>query len=302
MANAAPGPAWQGVVVARRGQAILRHRGGGCRVRGVVVYGGAVALAVWTLLPLYWLVFLSLTPRLVLLRNPLPLVPVSPTAANFAWFFEAGSGQADLVRRGFANSLLVAALVTALTLAIAAPAAYALSRRRFGGAAALLFAVLVGRAYPPVALAVPFFWLYARHGLLGTYHGLVIAYIGTTLPLVVWMLVGVFAGLPPAVLAAARVDGNTPWQVFRSVAVPLARPGIGAAAVVAFVGCWNEFTLAQFLAAGSPAQTFPPAVAPLLAAMPNELAAASLVGIAPAVALVVAFRRLLQGLALIGPT
>ena len=152
-----------------------------------------------------------------------------------------------------------------------------------------------------MALAVPFFWLYARHGLLGTRHGLVVAYLGTTVPLAVWLLVGVFAGLPPAVLAAARVDGNTPWQVFRRVAVPLARPGIVAAGVVSFVGCWNEFTLAQFLVAGSAVQTFPTAVAPLLAAMPNELAAASVVGFIPAVALVVAARPYLHTLVLSAP-
>jgi multiple sugar transport system permease protein len=260
-----------------------------------------VVLALWTLVPLYWLLFLSLTLRPALLGDPTPLVPVPPTAANFAWLLETGEGQAELVRRGFANSLLIAMLVTILSLAVAAPAAYAVSRRRFRGTSALLFAVLVGRAYPPVALAVPFFWLYARHGLLGTRHGLVAAYVGATVPLAVWLLVSVFAGLPPSVLAAARVDGNTPWQVFRRVAMPLARPGIVAVGVISFVGCWNEFALAQFLAAGSPAQTFPPAVAPLLAAMPNELAAASVVGIVPAVALVVAFRRFLNVLVLAGP-
>ena len=176
-----------------------------------------------------------------------------------------------------------------------------MSRHRFRGASAVLFAVLVGRAYPPVALAATFFWLYARHGLLGTRHGLAVAYLGATVPLAVWLLVGVFAGLPPAVLAAARVDGYTPWQAFRRVAVPLARPGIVAAGIVSFVGCWNEFTLAQFLVAGSAAPTFPAAVAPLLAAMPNELAAASVVGLAPAVALVVASRRYLTTLVLPGP-
>jgi multiple sugar transport system permease protein len=84
--------------------------------------------------------------------------------------------------------------------------------------------------------------------------------------------------------------------------VPLARPGIVAAGVVSFVGCWNEFTLAQFLVAGSPIQTFPTAVAPLLSAMPNELAAASVVGLVPAVALVVASRRFLNALVLPGST
>lgn len=258
-------------------------------------------LALWTMAPLYWLVFLSLTPRTALLRNPTPLLPIPPTAANFAWLLEMGNSQAELIRRGFVNSLLVAVLVTILSLAIAAPAAYAVSRRRFRGASALLGAMLIGRAYPPVVLAIPYFWLFARHDLLGTRHGLVAVYLGATAPLAVWLLVSVFTGLSPVVLNAARVDGNTPWQVFHRVALPLALPGIVAVGVISFVGCWNEFVLAQFLAAGSPTQTFPLTVAPLLAAMPNELAAASVIGITPAVALAVVARRFLTALVLPGP-
>lgn len=266
------------------------------------MYAGAVALVLWTLAPLYALTFLSLTQPIALLRDPTPLMPTEPTAANFSWLLATGNGQAAFVRGGFANSLVVAIAVTGLTLVIATPAAYALSRGRFRSSLALLVTVLASRAYPPVALAVPFFWLYARYGLLGTRHGLVAAYLGTTAPLAIWLLVSVFAGLPPVVLATARVDGNTPWQVFHRVAVPLARPGIVAAGVVCFVGSWNEFALAQFLVAGSSAQTFPLAVAPLMAAMPNELAAALLVGLTPILLLVIATRGYLKAVIGVGPT
>lgn len=270
------------------------------RARAVVISGGVVLLALWTLLPIYWLAFLALTPPIVLLHDPLPLVPVPPTAANFAWLLTPGNGQSAFVRAGFANSLLIAAMVTVLTLAVATPAAYVVSRSRFRGAAIMHGMVLASRAYPPVALAVPFFWLYARYGLLGTRHGLVAAYLGATVPLAVWLLISVFAGLPPAVLASARVDGNSPWQVFWRVAVPLARPGIVVAGIVSFVGCWNEFALAHFLTAGSDAQTFPLAVSPLLSALPNEMAAALLVGLIPTVALVVAAGGALRILVRVG--
>ena len=270
------------------------------RARAAAVYGGILALALWTLAPLYWLAFLSLTPPIVLLQEPLPLVPAPPTAANFAWLLTPGNGQASLVRAGFANSLFIATLVTIITLAVATPAAYAVSRNHFRGASFMNVAVLASRVYPPVALAVPFFWLYARFGLLGTRHGLAVAYLGTTVPLAVWLLISVFAGIPNAMLAAARVDGNTPWQVFWRVAVPLARPGIVSAGIVSFVGCWNEFALAQFLTAGSDARTFPLAVAPLLSALPNEMAAALIVGLTPAVALVVATRGFLTSLIQVG--
>lgn len=254
----------------------------------------------WTLLPLYWLVFLSLTRPIVLLRDPLPLAPAPATVTNFAWLLDPGSSQAAFVRAGFLNSLLVAVTVTIITLAVATPAAYALSSSRFRGATLVHGAVLASRAYPPVALAVPFFWLYARIEFLGTRHGLIAAYLGATVPLAIWVLMSVFAGLPQAVLASARVDGNTPWQVFWRVAVPLARPGIVVAAIVSFTGCWNEFALAHFLTAGSDAQTFPMAVSPLLSALPNEMAAALLVSLIPVVALVVASRGSLSSLMRVG--
>lgn len=251
---------------------------------------GVVLLVLWTLVPLYWLLFLSLTPPIVRLHDPLPLVPSPPTSANFAWLLSPGNGQAARVRAGFANSFLVASAVTIITLAVATPAAYAVSQSRWRGAAFVHGAVLASRAYPPIALALPFFWLYARLDLLGTRHGLAAAYLGATVPLAIWVLISIFAGISPTVLAAARLDGNTRWQVFWRVAVPLARPGVVAAGVITFTGCWNEFALAQFLTAGSDALTFPLAVAPLLSALPNEMAAALIISLAPAVALAAAFR------------
>ncbi len=277
-----------------------RTTGKGRRARAAWISAGVVLLTLWTLAPLYWLLFLSLTPPLILLSDPMPLVPSPPTAANFAWLLTPGNGQAAMVRAGFANSLLVASVVTILTLAVATPAAYAVSRSRWRGALLVHGAVLASRAYPPIALAVPLFWLYARLDLLGTRHGLAAAYLGATAPLAIWILISVFAGLPPAVLAAARVDGNTPWQVFWRIAVPLARPGIVAAGIISFTGCWNEFVLAQFLTAGSDAQTFPLAVAPLLSALPNEMAAALIVSLAPAIALVVVCRGFLRTLVRVG--
>lgn len=270
------------------------------RTRAAWLTVGVVLLAIWTLVPLYWLLFLSLTPPIVRLYAPLPLVPSPPTSANFAWLLTPGNGQAAMVRAGFANSFFVASVVTTVTLAVATPAAYAVSRSRWRGAVAVHGAVLASRAYPPIALAVPFFWLYAQLDLLGTRHGLVAAYLGATVPLAIWVLISMFAGISPTVLAAARLDGNTPWQVFWRVAVPLARPGIVAAGVITFTGCWNEFVLAQFLTAGSDAQTFPLAVAPLLSALPNEMAAALIVSLAPAIALAVAFRGVFRSLVRLG--
>ncbi|MCC6315486.1 MAG: carbohydrate ABC transporter permease [Thermomicrobiales bacterium] len=263
-------------------------------MRATVIRIGLALLAIWTLTPLLWLALLSLTEPIALLHPTIPLLAGPFTLGNYAWLMDSASAQAHAVRAGFANSLIVAVAVSTLSILLGAPAAFGVLRggRRLRGS--FLVGSLVSRAVPPIALAVPFFWFFAQRDLLGARVGLTAAYLGLAAPLAVWMLVAAFAGVPAELIAAARVDGATRWQAFLRVALPLAAPGIGAAWIVAFVGCWNEFTLAQFLVAASPAQTFPVAVAPMLGSMPNQLSAASLVGILPAAVLALLAQRRLR--------
>ena len=124
--------------------------------------------------------------------------------------------------------------------------AYSLARFNTGGQH-LSFWVLSQRFLPPIAVILPIFLIYRALGLHDTHIGLIIAYTVFTLPVTVWMMFAYFRQMPRSLEEAALVDGCTRWQAFWRVAVPLAAPGIVAAAVFAFIACWTEFFFALLL-------------------------------------------------------
>lgn len=281
--------------------------------RKPLTYALAILLAVWTIVPIYWLLNMSLMFKPELLSVPTHLAPQDPTLSNYTRLFGATAmgpggellpiGQAPIIRRGLVNSFVVAVLVTLLTMAIALPVAYALGRLRFRGRTPMLFAIITSRSYPPIAVVIPFFYLYSQVGLQGTIRGLVIIYLSMTIPMVVWVMTSFFGSLPRTVEAAARVDGNTRWQAFWRVVLPMSWPGIAVATAISFMICWNEFAFSQILAAGSEAQTFPPALSTMFfqVSQPNEMAAASILAIVPPALLAYLFQRRIRSLNLVDP-
>jgi len=186
---------------------------------------------------------------------------------------------------------------------VALPVSYALGRLNFKGKTPLLFTILATRSYPPISIVIPFFYLYTKTGLQGSLRGLVIIYFTLTIPMIVWVLTSFFSSLPRTVEAAARVDGNTRIRTFLKVILPLSWPGIAVATAISFMVCWNEFAFAQFLTAGSKAQTYPPVLPSMLfqISMPTELAAASIVGIIPPAVIAYLFQRRIRSVNLVDP-
>lgn len=282
-------------------------------LRRVFTYLAAIILVIWTLIPIYWLLNMSLMFKPELLASPTHLWPHDPTYSNYTRLFGATEmgpggelapvGQAGIIRRGLVNSAIVAVAVTALTMLLALPIAYALGRLQFKGRGALLFSIIGSRSYPPISIVVPFFLLYSRLGLQGTLQGLVIIYLTLTLPMVVWVMTSFFGSLPRSVEAAARVDGNTRFQAFTRVILPMSWPGVSVAAAICFLICWNEFTFSQILAAGSTAQTFPPALSTMFfqVSQPNEMAAASIIAIIPPAILAYLFQKRIRSVNLVDP-
>jgi multiple sugar transport system permease protein len=284
------------------------------RIRRVVIYTSAILLVIWTVVPVYWMGNMALMYHEELLSAPAHLVPQQPTLSNFVrlFGFEAngpngvplvGIGQAFLVRRGWLNSLIVSMVVTLLTLSIALPVAYALGRLNFRGRGGLLFGIVSTRAYPPVAVLIPFAYIFQVAGLQGTLIGLMIIYLTITIPLIAWIMSGFFASLPHNMERAARVDGLTRWQTFWRVMLPMAAPGVASCAVIAFLTAWNEFTFSLILNAGSPAQTFPPALSAMFfqISYANEMAAAAFLGIIPPAILALIFQSRIKRLNIADP-
>jgi multiple sugar transport system permease protein len=124
------------------------------------------------------------------------------------------------------------------------------------GRTALIGLLLGSRTLPPVSVALPYYFLFSTIGLKGTIPGIVIVHLAITIPIITWILMGFFAALPRDLERAARVDGASRSKAFRLVLLPLARPGIAAGAVIAFLFSWNDFFFSWLLSSGTPAQTY----------------------------------------------
>jgi multiple sugar transport system permease protein len=201
---------------------------------------------------------------------------------------------------GLINSIIVSSAATVLSALFGTLMAYSLARFNTGGQH-LSFWVLSQRFLPPIAVVLPIFLIYRNIGIYDSRLGLILAYTVFTLPVSVWMMFAYFRQMPKSMEEAALVDGCTRWQAFWSVAVPLAAPGIVAAAVFAFIACWTEFFFALLLTSRY-AFTLPTVFRAFIGfqgAQYGEAAALAIVSLAPSIVLgVLAQRHLVRGLTL----
>jgi multiple sugar transport system permease protein len=204
----------------------------------------AVFLALFlgfVLLPLYWMVITSIKPTSDYLVVPPVWFPAEPTLVHYTAALFSYRGL-----QGLMNSLIIASVSTLCSTVLGTMMAYSLARFNTGGQH-LAFWVLSQRFLPPVAIVLPIFLLFRSWRLYDTHIGLILAYTFMTLPLTVWMMYAYFRQLPKSLEEAALVDGLSRWQAMWLVAVPLAAPGIVAAAVFAFIAVWTEFFFALIL-------------------------------------------------------
>jgi multiple sugar transport system permease protein len=285
-------------------------------VKRVIVYVGALLIALWTIVPIYWIFTISLEYRVETQKVPPDLFPQMPTLYQYQrvmgfWPQITGydgklsppSGHAEAVVSGLVNSTIVAAVTTLATLIIALPIAYAMGRYQFKYKNALLFSILTTRSYPPFAVLIPFFIVYQATGLLGTLTGLFLVHLTITVPLVIWIMTGIFAALPRFAEREARLDGCTRFQAFLRVMLPMAGSGIAASALIAFLTSWGEFAFALVLTGGTSSQTLPPVLAGMFYQAfgePGELAAAALLGMIPPLILAAIFQRHIRQLNIAG--
>ncbi|MCB1992071.1 MAG: carbohydrate ABC transporter permease [Geminicoccaceae bacterium] len=274
---------------------------------------GIAVAVVWTLLPIYWFLKMSLLTPDEIARFPPPLVPLDPTPAAYFNIFgfdyqvtpelvRRASGQAGQIINGLINSLIVSIVVTAITMLVVVPLAYVFARLDFRFKQALLITILLSVALPPVSTLIPFYALYVQLGLAGTLFGLIVVTLTITIPFVTWMLIGYLRNLPP-VERLARVDGYSRLETLVFIVIPLARSGIAVAAVIAFLFAWNEYTYALVLVNGTPANTLATALSGFLFQHPepSHLAAALVVSILPPVLVAYFLQRHIAEMNLVDP-
>jgi multiple sugar transport system permease protein len=232
-----------------------------------------------------WMLSLSLKNEVDNLAFPPVFIPHPPTAANFVKVFAENNFLSYTV-----NSVIVSFGATAMALAIGVPAGYGIAKMRAMRAAML---ILIARITPGLSYLVPLFLLFQWLGMLGTLTPIVITHLVITVPIVVWIMIGFFEGLPAELEEAALVDGATIWQAFRHVALPVARPGITVATILSFIFSWNNFLFGIVLA-GRQTRTLPVAVYNVLTFEQvswGPLAAAALVVTAPVLLLTLLMQK-----------
>ncbi|WP_431779926.1 carbohydrate ABC transporter permease [Microbacterium aurantiacum] len=255
-------------------------------LRGIAITVVIVALA----FPVIWMVLASLKNALSI-GDPSQTFVFTPTLDNYVTLIEQNDFLLYIL-----NSAIVAIAATALALLVGLPAAYAIARHSMGRTNML---ILAARIIPWISLLVPWYFLFAQVGFVGTYWALIIAHLFVTLPLVVWIMTGFFETLPSELEEAAQVDGLSPAGAFWRIAVPLARPGIATAALLGFIFSWNNFLFSLVLG-GNDTRTLPVALFNFIAYASVDwggLMAASVVTMIPvAVLAVLAQRHIVAGL------
>lgn len=200
---------------------------------------------------LVWVVLQSFRDTRSILDTPFGL-PRSWSLHNFhtAW---GVSGFA----RATANSVIVAVVSSTITVALAAPAAYYLSRFESRMSRALTLYFILGLGVPVQVIVIPLFIMLDRANLIDNLFGLTIVYIGTAMPFTVFLLTGFFRSLPSELEEAAALDGASPYRTFFRIILPVARGGILTAFVLQLISHWNETLLALTLLQNSDKYTLP---------------------------------------------
>lgn len=255
-----------------------------------------VLLAVANLFPVYWITVTAFKARSEMITFPPVWFPHAPTLANFRETFVTRDFTSYLF-----NSVLAAVLSTLLCMIAGTFAGYSLARFSFPGSfqEGVSFWILSTRMFPPIVTVIPIYFLMRSLSLLDTRAALVISYTLFNLPLVVWMMRGVFQEIPHDLEEAAMVDGLSRGAAMLKITLPLSAPGLASTAILCMILSFNEFLLALTMGTVK-AVTLPVGIAGCVTqykVMWGEMSAAGLVAVVPIVLFIlVAQKYLVSGL------
>jgi multiple sugar transport system permease protein len=238
-----------------------------------------------------WMLSLSLKNDADNTAFPPVFIPDPPTLDNFRDVFARNDFLLYLW-----NSILVTGGAVLVGLLVGVPAGYGIARAK---SAKFAFLILIARITPALSYLIPLFLLFQLLGLNGTITALLVTHLVITIPIIVWVMIGYFENVPIELEDAALVDGASPWQGFRHIALPLAKPGIVVGAILAFIFSWNNFIFSVVLG-GKTTRTLPSAIYNVLSFEQiswGPMAAAALLVTLPVLLLtVVAQRQIVAGL------
>ncbi|WP_326550409.1 carbohydrate ABC transporter permease [Micromonospora sp. NBC_01813] len=226
-------------------------RGAGRTLRRIAFWLTLIVALAPAAFVFFWMVTSSFKQQVDIYTIPPQWLNFSPTLDNYRSALE----QTPFTRY-MMNSLLVATASSLFGLMIGLPAAYSIARYR---QSKLSLSLLTARLLPGVAYLVPFFVAFTALRMVGSYPALILSHVIITFPLTVFIMVNFFAGLPAEIYDAAEVDGCGRLETFWRIALPLTRPGMLTAGILAFIFSWNDFKMALILSDGD-TRTLPVAV------------------------------------------
>ena len=246
-------------------------------IKPIALNSVAILLLIFIVGPLLWVAIASIQGEKELLRQPTRFIPQNPTLDNYEYVFTGKiptdldvigsslrsriSQEARLIPAALKNSFLVATIVMLVNLVIGPLAAYTFSRMEFRGKLASFNLILGSRLLPVIAIAIPYYVIIRSLGLLDTHLSLILVYLVLTLPFTIWFLTLYFNGIPTDFEDAALIDGCNTIQSLTRVVIPIALPGLVAAAAFAFMTSYNEFLFARFLTQSIDTHTGPVLIA-----------------------------------------
>jgi multiple sugar transport system permease protein len=260
---------------------------------------------IFFLFPIVWIFLMSLQTNETILRIP-PSIAFTPIIDNYTALITgqlrtaAGSLQLNFMQNMF-NSVLLSVCSVALSLVLGVPAAYAFARFKFRLGEDIAFTLLSFRFAPALLVLLPLSLYFKTLGLTNTYIGLIWVYQLICLPLILWIVRGYFEDISPDIEYAYRIAGNSWWRTFTRISIPLAKPGIAAAGLLAFIFAWNNFVFALILASADKQPVTVGALAFVTASgiQYGQIAAAIIISITPTLALALyAQRYLVEGLSM----
>lgn len=207
-----------------------------------------LVLTVIYLIPLYWMVTTSVKPVEQIFQKPPVLFPSEFQIDSYKQIFGIPSDRAEIYINALVylkNSLIIASATMLLTMLMAIPAAYALSRFKFRGQTPFVLFLLVAQMLPSVLMVIPLFVLFKQWGIINlSYASVIIADTALALPFAIIVLRTGFLQIPSEIEEAAWIDGGSRTQVLYNIILPLIRPALVAVGIFSFLIAWGEFVFA----------------------------------------------------------
>jgi multiple sugar transport system permease protein len=216
----------------------------------IVRYALIIAVLIFFLFPMYWMITTSFKPEAAILSKP-PTWVFKPTLENYRYAFNEADFGLFLK-----NTLIVSVVSTILVIVLGSMASYSFARYDVGKGHVMFF-ILTTRMFPAIAVILPYFIIFRGVGRtaigqllnigLDTTGALIITYTMFNLPFAIWLMFSFFQEIPLELEDSARLDGYSRFQVFYRVVLPLAAPGIVVTAIFSMIFAWNEFLFAFML-------------------------------------------------------